>query len=144
MKFDLDTITFGGYTLKEIRTMQSAVHKDAVVFVSDGLDEALTLLGDIVEMAGEDAVEVLDAEGVELAQSKIDEATKLLKAVNTVATISGVTYYLPFYSSYGDYYDERPWSGQIEDLQSSLEAYGLYSVLENMESSSREWNESRC
>lgn len=143
MKYDLKTMTLGGYTLDQIRSMQQDVRKDAAEFVSNGLDEATTILAELMEIAGEQEVD--DQEIIKDLQSKVDTATELLKAVDTVATVSGVSYYLPFHSSYGyDYDDERPWSSQVEDMATQLDNRNLYWILDSMESNSCNWNESRC
>jgi hypothetical protein len=131
----------GGYTLDELKKVQTAVRKDASAVISDAIDKATKALEEILKY--EDIDDDIDMNEL---QTEINFFAKMaeenLKLAKVVSDISGVEYYLPYSSDYGsDGFYYRLESTDLYNIDSVSDAM---SVLEDMEYQSRQWNQSNC
>lgn len=131
----MEQMLIGGYTLDELKKIQSSVKKDASKIISDSIKAATDAMDEMLSL---DEVEDIDK-----ISSLAKEADQQLELARTVSSISDVTYYLPYSSDYdsdGYYYkiENDNFAGDNEDVNS------LMGTLEDMEYTSRQWHESRC
>jgi hypothetical protein len=142
MEGHMSNIVLGGVDISQIRAQRAAMRKDAVKFISDGIEEATKQFNELMLLE-----EGEEAEAEALA-ARIND---ILENVEVVADVSGVSYKLP-YSDDG-YYDERPFSYRLEDPEDeggAVNAYGskimgkLLDTLQEMEVQCRDWYSSRC
>lgn len=131
----MSDMLIGGYTLDELKKIQTAVKKDANKIISDAIDTATAAMEEMLSLDGDD-----DKDEITNLAVKAQENLELAKVVSNV---SDVSYYLPFsteYTSDGYYYrfESTDVGLDIEAVNSMLE------TLEDMESNSKMWHDSTC
>lgn len=136
----MEQILIGGYTLYELKAVQTAVKKDASKIISDAIAKAEEAMDEILSLQDDDN----DCYDDDLAQinSLSEIAYSQLELAATVSSISDVEYYLPYscdYSSDGYY---RKFEDMCIENSDALDK--MMDKLENMESQSRQWNMSTC
>lgn len=139
----MSDLILGGINITELRKQQQVLRKEGSVYIAEGIRDATALIESILGADEESTKEEID--------EAAEKATEILKNIRIVSGVTGVEYFLPHATSYGDYYDEKPFTIALEsaDLEfspySATDALGrLYSVLEDMESTVRDWNTSYC
>lgn len=137
-----DIIIIAGVNINDLKKQRDALKKDANKFVSDNIEQVTKLVNQIVEAESEEEAEKLGK-----------EAFELLEAAELVASVSGVTFLLPYYEEYGRYDSDEVLSMKLEnsenenldDVYNSRTYLGkLYDLLGNMEADSLGWYSSRC
>ncbi len=125
--------------------MRKSIVKGSSKFIADSVKEALELFE-----------ELKGVETKEDAHLYAQQIYDKLKTVEFVSTVSGVTYYLPYYNRQGEYYPAgTPISTILEDGDNELltdwdytqkdnPLIKLYGLAESMESEVCEWNTSYC
>ena len=138
----MSNIILGGVDIGQILAQRSAMRKDAVKFISNGIEEATKQFNELM---------MLEAGSEAEAEAIADRINNILEDVKVVSDVSGVSYQLP-YSDDG-YYDECPLSYRLEDPENegaAVDAYGsktmgkLLDTLQEMEVQCRGWYSSRC
>lgn len=132
-------IVLNGVSINKLKKQRDLIQKDANQFIAKGLRKLEALIREIVNERDEDE----DGEMVstdEVNEGKLlKEATELAENISIVSKVSGVGFYIPWC---GESCDEEAFSSMLEEVE--LYDTDLYSILESMESASRDWNESRC
>lgn len=137
---DLNAITLGGHTIEELKKTQAEVRQDASKFIAEAMDEAEKLVFKVLEWFESNE----EGDPTPEVATNVTKAAELLDAVQIVSGVSGVTYYVPYYTEYG-YDDDSPWSSRFEELENWNEILRpLTNNLESMEYDSKLWHESRC
>lgn len=131
-------IVLAGVSIAELKKQKQAIQKDAVKFLSDGVEKVKALVNEIVELDAETEQEAIDA--------KAREAADILENVQIVSGVSGVEYYLPHTDEWGyNGSDDDPMYSKLEDAElDSNDVDSLMSLLEDMEYEVRKWNTSTC
>jgi hypothetical protein len=137
----MSKIILGGVDIDQIQAQRSAMRKDAVKFISDGIEEATKQFNELMMLGAGSEAE---------AEALADHINSLLKDVAVVSDVSGVSYQLPYS---GEDYDERPLSYRLEDPRdegAAVDAYmsrtmvRLLDTLQEMEAQCRAWYSSNC
>lgn len=134
-----DTITLAGRSISELQSTQNDIRKDAAKVISDYLVKAKT-----------EFAQIFESEYLDEIESYAEKALGYFDIVDTVSTISGVKYRIPW---------DREWESEvmscrIENLQYD-EKFGLglrdsrvlnrlHNLLESMEYDNDMWHNSRC
>lgn len=134
-------IILNGFNISELKRTRIALQQDASKFVSESIEKAQ----DIVKHR------LVVAQYASDAEAAAEEAFSLLEKAEVVASTAGIEFSLPYYEEYGSHDAEDILTQVIEEA--SNEVIGsyykgslgkLHSLLESMESSSRDWHSSNC
>jgi hypothetical protein len=132
----MQEITIGGYTIEELKAIKAKVQPDAVKFVSQQIDAATALVNQLLEAEGDDI------------ERLAKEATDVLESAQLVSGLANVEFSLPYNEEY--YSGDGVLTSLLDDAENIGSVYGddavgqLFSLLEDMESQSRDWHSSRC
>lgn len=137
----MSDIVLNGVNINELKKQKQAIQKDASLFISSGVKQVRELIEYIVENP--------QAEDVD---AKAEAATEVLENIKVVSGVSGVEYMLPYSNEYGDYYDEKPFYDQLEEVEeldsgsykNKTPVYDLMNLLEDMQYNVKQWNTSNC
>jgi hypothetical protein len=129
-------ITINGYSIAELKAQRTEIQQGASKFIAEEIAKATALVKEVIDNAGDYAV----------ANQKAAEAGEILEAIELVASVSGVQYYLP----YNEPYDGgNALSNDIENVEDAdYDVYSndavsqLHSLLQEMEGNSYLWNSS--
>lgn len=137
----MEQIIIAGRTLDELKQIQQEVRKDANKFIAQFIEAGESAVKEILSLVEEDAEEVSDE-----IKDKVTElsvvAEKHLAQAKLISDISGVSYYLPYREhGYGEsYYNDL--ENRYDGLPDNDAVSALFSILEDMESESRDWHSS--
>jgi ferritin-like metal-binding protein YciE len=141
-------IIINGVSIEELKKQRKAIQQGASKIISDSIEAATKLVGEIMESESKD-------QALTLAQ----EALEHLETAEVVSGVSGVTFFLPFYEEYGRYDNTEILSSILEQehldeeevnenvdfsWQDKNSLYALCEKLQSMESDSRAWHSSMC
>lgn len=144
----MNDIVINGVSIEELKKQRAAIQQGASQIISDSIDAATKIVG-----------EIMKAESKEQANALAKEALEHLETAEVVSGVSGVTYCLPYTEEYGGYDSDEVLScilsqddADEEEVNENVEfswrekndLYALYSKLESMQSASRDWHSSRC
>lgn len=145
---NVNEMTLGGYTVGQLKEMNALVKRDASKFMAEQIEFVKSEVTAIVASAEEHAAEY--GEGFyKPDDQRVKELVDICEAIQVVSGVSGVGYSIPYRDQYG-YADEGTPLSQLleENLSFSYSngdpLYYLYSELDDMEGSVREWNQSSC
>ena len=151
----MNEIIIDGVNLSELKVEYDALAaKQAEVRVSIRQGSS-KFLADKTSEVDKLIAELKEVETKEEAENVAKQLIEVLKVVQFVSNVSGVSYSIPYYHRQGDYFpDGTPISylvenGYIESLDdwdsnSDPIIYQLFSLAEDMESEVCEWNTSYC
>jgi len=131
-------IVINGVSINKLFEDKKAIQQEAANIIATKIAEATNLVCKLQEV--EDAAEV---------EPLIKAATEALNIVSIVSGVSGVQFYLPYWSEYGD--NDYVLSRQLEESENeilqecTLDALSeLVSLVSDMEYDSKNWNMSNC
>lgn len=123
--------------------MRKSIRQGSSAFIADQLKQVGALI-----------TEMKEAEDLATAEVAAEKATTILKNIQFVSNVSGVSYMLDYYNYHHDYVEGEPITSILEDGDydvlcsdegsESKILSALYSIAESMESDVREWNTSYC
>lgn len=129
----MEDIILGGVSVQLLKAQREAMKRDAVKFISDGIQKATENLEEILQDEHERPAD---------ADLIAKETADLLENIQLVSSVTGVKYCLPWDHEY-----DSPYSGQLEcnlDWDQYPELQGLFDILESMEGECKEWYNSNC
>jgi hypothetical protein len=141
-------IIINGVSIEELKKQRAAIQQGASKIISESIDAATEIVGQIMKSESK-------SEAEQLAQ----EALEHLETAEVVSRVSGVEFFLPFYEEYGRYdhteilscildqehLEEDEINENVEfSWQDKNALYALYQKLGSMESDSRAWHSSMC
>ena len=131
-------IIINGVSVNELKKQRLAIREGASAIIAENLNVAKSLTQKLIESQDKEEIKAL-----------AEKAFDALETVNVVSGVSGITYFLPFYEEYGD--NDEILSRKLENSNNQVleEVWEdgvnkLYSLFEDMESTSRDWNSSNC
>jgi methyl-accepting chemotaxis protein len=144
----MENIIIAGRTLEELKQIQKEVRKDANKYIAQFIEAGESAVKEILELVEVDDERDEEAEGVEDVSEKVTAlaavAEKNLAQAKLISDISGVSYYLPFSEEWSNdgYYCQL--EQRYEGLPDNKAVDALFSIIDSMESESRNWHSSRC
>ena len=139
----MNDIIIDGISVNELRKTKLALQKGASKFIAESIEQVKSIVKD----------RLVVATNYDEAEVAAQEALGILENAQLVAGVSGVSFYLPYYEEYGGDYEYDILSKVIENADEDEigSYYGgggalskLYSLLEDMESETRNWHSSSC
>ena len=138
----MNDIIIDGVSINELRKAKDALLQGANKFIAESIAKAQEIVKERLVVAASYGE----------AEAAAQEALTLLENAQLVSGTSGVVFYLPFYEEYGQYDSNDILSQIIENADHDVigKYYGgstlskLHSLLEDMESTARDWHSSRC
>lgn len=143
----MTAITLGGYTIDELKAIRVAVAKDAQAFVAEELARAKGLFEKLRPMLEE--IEEYGGKASEETQAIAKEANEAFAAVDLVASLGGVTYFVDYYEEYNDldpasYHLDNAGYGYCYRKSERTALHDLYDTISGMEAQSQAWHSSTC
>lgn len=140
-----EELKIGGYTLAELKVVQNAVRRDASKVVSDAIDKATSTLDAILSLDNGEAEPFTEEEKADII-AKAKFADEQLELAETISSISGVEFYLPYSTDWdNDGYSYKLESADNEELMNLVSEFSnVFEKLDRMEIDSYNWNTSRC
>lgn len=134
----MSEIILGGVKLNEVKALKQAMQKDAVAFVSNGIEQGTALINQALE-----SFEEFDDEA--LITTLLKQAEELFDNVSLVAGVTGVSYRMPYYEEYGHYDSDEVLSHMLENSSIDWDlTRALCSTLGSMEEQCKSWYSSTC
>lgn len=131
-------IVLAGVNIAELKKQKQAIQKDAVKFLSDGVEKVKALVAEITTLDTDSDHDTINAKAL--------EAVEILEDIQVVSGVSGVEYYLPHRDEYGySSGDGEPMLALLENAElEGDDVDSLMGLLEDMEYEVRKWNTSTC
>lgn len=141
----MNEIIIGGYTLDELKVIQSKVKKDANKIIADAIASGTAYVEQILAIERDEDAEEYSAEQYAEMQTLAGKAQEQLEIAKIVSGLSDVKYYLEFSNSYDTNSDTLTYqlSDKFEDDYPDV-VDELYGLLEDMEGDSYMWHNSNC
>ena len=140
----MNDIIIDGISINELKKTKAALQQGASKFISDSISQVQEIVKE----------RLVTATNYGEAEAAAKEALALLENAQLVSGVSGVSFFLPYYEEYGSYGDDDILSRMIDNIDRDITGafYGaskgtvakLYSLLEDMESTTRDWHSSTC
>lgn len=145
----MKNIIVGGYTIEQLKEIKDKVQPEAAALIDKHLQEAMEKFKDFKQ-----------SETKEYANMMAENIYNHLDIVNILAGISGIDYYIPYCSEYGECEENvitmflDNWEEYIENEDITEEVFKwdckdspikkLYYLASDMENNSKMWNSSWC
>lgn len=138
----MNDIVIEGISINELKKTKAALKQGASKFIAESISKVREIVKE----------RLVTATNYSEGEAAAKEALTLLENAQLVSGVSGVSFFLPYYREYGSYGDDDILSLVIDNADHDVlgECYGattlgrLYSLLGDMEASTRDWHSSSC